>query len=65
MVIVNPFVSIILGIWLFGEHFEGGAWKVAVGALGFVTMLAGVVFLARTAPSLAAIPADAKPGDLR
>ena len=65
MVIVNPFVSIILGIWLYGEHFQGGAWKVAVGAVGFVTMLAGVVFLARTAPSLAAVPAEAVPGDVR
>ena len=46
MVIVNPFVSLVLGIWLYGEHFEGGAWKVAVGAVGFVTMMAGVVFLA-------------------
>jgi drug/metabolite transporter (DMT)-like permease len=64
MVIVNPFVSIVLGVWLYGEHFEGGVWRVAVGALGFVTMLAGVVFLASTAPSLAGVPADAKPGDL-
>jgi hypothetical protein len=58
MVIVNPFVSIILGIWLYGEHFEGGAWKVAVGAVGFGAMVVGVVFLARTAPSLGATPAD-------
>jgi hypothetical protein len=62
MVIVNPFVSIVLGLWLYGEHFEGGAWKVAFGAVGFVTMLTGVVFLARTGPSLAAVPAAAKPG---
>jgi hypothetical protein len=48
MVIVNPFVSIILGIWLYGEHFLGGGWKLAVGALGFGTMVAGGA-LARTA----------------
>jgi hypothetical protein len=64
MVIVNPFVSIVLGIWLYGEHFEGGGWKIAVGAIGFVAMLAGVVFLGRTAPSLAAVPSEARPGDL-
>ena len=58
MVIVNPFVSIILGIWLYGEHFQGGAWKIAVGAVGFAIMVVGVVFLARTAPSLAAPPAE-------
>ena len=31
MVIVDPFVSMILGIWLYGEHFEGGPGKIAVG----------------------------------
>jgi drug/metabolite transporter (DMT)-like permease len=65
MVIINPFVSIVLGIWLYGEHFEGGAWKIIVGAAGFIAMLAGVVFLARTAPSLAAVPADTKTSDLQ
>ena len=64
MVIINPFVSIVLGIWLYGEHFEGGAWKIIVGLVGFIAMLAGVVFLARTAPSLAAVPTDAKTSDL-
>jgi drug/metabolite transporter (DMT)-like permease len=54
MVIVDPFVSIILGVWLFGERFEGGPLKLAVGALGFAAMIVGVVYLARTAPSFAA-----------
>jgi drug/metabolite transporter (DMT)-like permease len=57
MVIVNPFVSIILGVWLYGEHFEGASLHIAFGILGFGAMVAGVVFLARTAPSLAAEPA--------
>jgi drug/metabolite transporter (DMT)-like permease len=56
MVIVNPFVSVILGIWLFGEHFEGGSWKIVLGGLGFVAMIIGVVALARTAPSFEAVP---------
>jgi drug/metabolite transporter (DMT)-like permease len=54
MVTVDPFVSIILGVWLFGEHFEGGPLKIATSALGFAAMVIGVVFLARTAPSFAA-----------
>jgi hypothetical protein len=58
MLIVNPVVSIALGIWIFGEHFGGGWWKVAVGLLGFVTMALGVVSLARAAPSLAAASAE-------
>jgi drug/metabolite transporter (DMT)-like permease len=59
MVIVNPLVSIVLGIWLFGEHFEGGGWKIVFGAVGFAAMAIGVVFLGRTAPSLEAASADA------
>jgi drug/metabolite transporter (DMT)-like permease len=59
MVIVNPIVSILLGIWLFGEHFEGSGWKTAAGAVGFAAMALGVVFLGRTAPSLEASPAVA------
>jgi drug/metabolite transporter (DMT)-like permease len=58
MVIVNPMVSIALGVWLFGEHFEGGGWKTVFGAVGFGAMALGVVFLARTAPSLEAASAD-------
>jgi hypothetical protein len=62
MVIVDPFVSIILGVWLFGERFEGGTARIAVGAVGFAAMVLGVVFLARTAPSFAAEqPAAASP----
>jgi drug/metabolite transporter (DMT)-like permease len=51
MVIVDPFVSVVLGVWLFGEHFTGSALDVALGALGFAVMVVGVVFLVRTAPS--------------
>ena len=54
MVTVDPFVSVILGVWLYGEHFEGGPLKIAASALTFAAMVVGVVFLARTAPSFAA-----------
>lgn len=57
MLIVNPVVSIALGVWVFGEHYQGEWWKVAAGVSGFVVMALGVVFLARSAPSLAAEPA--------
>jgi drug/metabolite transporter (DMT)-like permease len=56
MVIVNPFVSIVLGVWLYGEHFVGGDVAIALGALGFLAMIIGVVFLAKTAPSFEAQP---------
>lgn len=54
MVIVNPVVSIVLGIWLFGEHFEGSGLKTVFGAVGFGAMALGVVFLGRTGQSLEA-----------
>jgi drug/metabolite transporter (DMT)-like permease len=54
MVISNPFVSVILGIWLYGEHFTGGPPRLAAAAASFAAMITGVVILARTAPSFAA-----------
>lgn len=56
MLIVNPVASIVLGVWVFGEHFEGGWWQTAAGLTGFAVMAVGVVFLARTAPSLGSEP---------
>ena len=56
MVIVNPIVSILLGVWLYGEHFMGGPVQIGLGALGFAVMVVGVVFLAKTAPSFATAP---------
>ena len=56
MVIVNPFVSIVLGIWLYGEHFVGGSLQIGLGVLGFAAMIVGVVFLANTAPSFESTP---------
>jgi drug/metabolite transporter (DMT)-like permease len=59
MVIVNPVVSIVLGVWMFGEHFEGSPWKTVFGAVGFGAMALGVVCLAQSAPSLEASPSAA------
>ena len=56
MVIVDPVVSIGLGIWLYGERFVGGPLRISLGVLGFAAMVVGVVCLATTAPSLAAKP---------
>jgi drug/metabolite transporter (DMT)-like permease len=58
MVIVNPLVSIVLGVWLFGEHFQGSGWTILFGTAAFAAMALGVVCLGRTAPSLEAAPAD-------
>jgi hypothetical protein len=46
------------GVWLYGEHFTGGGPKIAIGALALAAMVIGVVFLARTARSFTATPAE-------
>ena len=52
--IVNPFVSVILGVWLYGELSTPAPLRVTLGVVGFAVMVVGVVFLSRTAPSFAA-----------
>jgi drug/metabolite transporter (DMT)-like permease len=54
MVSVDPFVSVVLGVWLYGEHFTRSPLPVTLGLLGFAVMVVGVVFLGRTAPSFEA-----------
>lgn len=51
LVIVDPLVSIILSMWLFGEHFDHDALTVAVAAVAFAVMCAGVILLTQTAPA--------------
>lgn len=51
LVIVDPLVSIVLSIWLFGEHFVPDALSVTVAVLAFAVMCAGVVLLTQTAPA--------------
>jgi drug/metabolite transporter (DMT)-like permease len=51
LVIVDPLVSIILSMWLFGEHFAPDALTVTVAVAAFAVMCAGVVLLTQTAPA--------------
>jgi drug/metabolite transporter (DMT)-like permease len=50
MVIIDPIVSIILSVWIFGEHFTPSAASLALGTVAFAGMCVGVVLLTRTAP---------------
>jgi hypothetical protein len=50
MVSVDPFVSIILGIWLFGEHYVGSPIRIAVGCASFAVMVVGIVLMVHTSP---------------
>ena len=56
MVIVDPFASVILGVWLYGEVFTPSPLRVTLGVLGFTVMIVGVVIMGRTAPSFEARP---------
>ena len=50
LVIIDPFASIILSVWLFGEHFTNSPAKAAIAVVAFAMMAAGVIMLTRTAP---------------
>ena len=64
LVIIDPVVSIALGVWLFGQRFTASGAVLAVAAVAFAVMCAGVVVLTQTAPATmkADIHAD-KEGD--
>jgi drug/metabolite transporter (DMT)-like permease len=51
IVIIDPIVSIALSVWLFAEHFAADGAALAVAAIGFAAMCAGVVLLTQTAPA--------------
>ena len=51
LVIIDPIVSIALSVWLFAEHFTSTAPCLAVAAIAFAVMCAGVVLLTQTAPA--------------
>ena len=51
LVIIDPIVSIALSVWLFEERFTSDGALLAVAAVGFAVMCAGVVLLTQTAPA--------------
>ena len=51
LVIIDPIVSIALSVWLFAERFTADGAVLAVAAVAFAVMCAGVVVLTQTAPA--------------
>jgi drug/metabolite transporter (DMT)-like permease len=51
IVIVDPVVSVALGIWLYRERLHHGALHLTIGIIAFAVMCAGVVALTRSAPA--------------
>jgi drug/metabolite transporter (DMT)-like permease len=50
LVIIDPFASIILSVWLFEEHFTDSPARITIAAVAFAVMATGVTVLTRTAP---------------
>lgn len=50
IVIVDPVVSVALGVWLYRERLHPGAWHYSIGACAFAVMCVGIVVLTRSAP---------------
>ena len=50
LVVINPFVSIVLSVWLFHERFTNSPAKLTVAVISFAVMAAGIIMLTRTAP---------------
>lgn len=62
LVIIDPIVSIALSVWLYDEHFTSDGAVLAVAAIAFAVMCAGVVLLTHTAPAtMEASPATPRP----
>jgi drug/metabolite transporter (DMT)-like permease len=51
MVIIDPIVSIALGVWLYSQHFTDNGAVLALAAAGFAAMCGGVIVLTQTAPA--------------
>jgi hypothetical protein len=56
LILVNPFVSVALGAYLFGESFPHGAGTVVAGVASILTFAAGAVGLC-TSPLIAGVHA--------
>ncbi len=50
IVIVDPVVSVALGVWIYHERLHAGVLHFGIGVLAFVAMCTGIVALTRTAP---------------
>jgi hypothetical protein len=51
IVIVDPIVSVTLGVWLYRERLHHDALHLSIGIAAFAVMCAGIIALTRTAPA--------------
>ena len=50
LVIIDPFASIALSVWLFDERFTDSPAKITIAVVSFAVLAVGVTVLSRTAP---------------
>ena len=50
-ILLPALLLIALSVWLFDEHFTADGAVLAIAAIGFAVMCAGVVLLTQTAPA--------------
>jgi drug/metabolite transporter (DMT)-like permease len=62
LVVINPLASIVLSIWLFGEHFTSSPARIAIAVVSFAAMAVGIIELSRRAPQNLAPSRPAPPG---
>jgi drug/metabolite transporter (DMT)-like permease len=63
LVTVNPLVSILIGINLFGDRLRGGLWRTVAECIALAVLITGVVVLAQTKLVVGEPGAD-DPGEL-
>jgi len=51
IVIVDPVVSVALGLLIYHERVQTGPWHLSMGFIAFVIMSVGVIVLSRLAPA--------------
>ena len=62
LTIVDPLVSVALGLWLFHDHLDIDAWRLPVELAAMVVVIAGVLALS-TSPLVAGAKDDTGSGD--
>jgi drug/metabolite transporter (DMT)-like permease len=63
LVTVNPLVSILIGITLFGDRLRGGLPRTVMECIALAVLITGVVVLAQT-PLVVGVAGDDGPGEL-
>jgi hypothetical protein len=63
MLMVNPVVSIIIGIFVFDEHLRSGPWFIAAEVLSLVVMLTGAFVLTQS-PLVAGATLEGDQGEM-